>query len=147
MSLNFAINWLCDRLLEQYPELRAATFQNGWTARGMLQARICWGIPKGFSYFWTDVSGPYGAILIRPVNQELIEGSAKDYWNTITDFDLAGDICWVDFAYGPGLYPRMLALCRSTGVPKIGWQHRQRIHIVPFARMPLTKMKHAFHIS
>lgn len=132
------INWLVNRLLEEYPHLKN-------TARDFLTARIIWGIPKGFTYFWTDSFGPYGGIIIRPVNADLILHGLYDYWETFWKFDPGGDVLWVDFAYGPGLYPQFIALCRSTGCAQLGWRHRDRTHIAPMEQMPAHGMKMAFH--
>lgn len=131
------IEWLIDRLIEEYPFLKEK--------RDFLEARITWGIPKGFIYFWGDEMGPYGGIIIRPVNDELLIKGLYDYWNSIWDYDEKGDILWVDFAYGPGLYPAMIALCRSTECAHLGWRHRNRMHIRAITRMPANGMKMAFH--
>lgn len=142
------IKWLIEKLLEEYPNLEKTTIQDhpDWTARDFLRARIVWGIPKGFSYWWGDSLGTYGGIMIRPVTEELIRQGTYDYWGTICDFDLQGDICWVDFAWGPGLYPKMITLCASTGCPRLGWRHRDRMHVRAMERMPHKTMKLAFHI-
>lgn len=141
------IEWLIDRLLEEYPHLLDKTVKNGeMTARDWLRARIVWGIPFGFSYWWGDHLGTYGGIMIRPVTADLILHGMYNYWETIFDFDIAGDICWVDYAYGPGLYSKMIALCQSTGCTQLGWRHRDRMHIRPMERMPHKSMKMAFHI-
>lgn len=144
MILVREIEWLIDRLLEEYPQLNEKTVQK--RSREWLKARIIWGVPKGFTYFWGDERGTYGGIIIRPVNDELIARGTYDYWNTFWDYDPKGDIIWVDYAYGPGLYPQMLALCRSTGCPRLGWRHRDRMHIRPMERMPARSMKMAFHL-
>jgi hypothetical protein len=142
------IEWLVDRLLEEYPHLLEKTVQNHpeMTARDWLKARIQWGIPLGFAYWWGDERGTYGGIIIRPVTEELIVAGMYNYWDTIFNYDLQGPICWIDYAYGPGLYPKMIALCRSTGCPQLGWRHRDRMHIRPMERMPAKAMKMAFHI-
>lgn len=132
------IEYLIDRLTEEYPFLKEK--------RDLLRTRIIWGIPKGFSYFWGDDFGIIGAILIRPVNEELITKGTFDYWDTFWEFDPEGDILWVDYAYGPGLYPEMIHLCQTTGCPKIGWRHRDRMHVRPMNRMPHKTMRLAFHI-
>jgi hypothetical protein len=139
------IEWLIDRLLEEYPHLLEVQ-NHGMTARDWLKVRIQWGIPKGFSYWWGDQMGIYGGIIIRPVNEELILNGMYNYWDTIFDYDLQGSICWVDYAYGPGLYPKMIALCRSTNCSQLGWRHRDRMHIRPMERMPAKAMKMAFHV-
>jgi len=143
LPLASCIDWLCERLIEEYPMLATLTVQKDVL---LLKARILWAIPRGFVYWWTDKFGPYGGILIRPLNQELISRSAQDYWGRICDFDLGGDICWVDYAYGPGLYPKMIDLCRSTGCTRLGWCHRDRIHLAPMERMPRKTMRMAFHV-
>lgn len=137
------IEWLIDRLLDFYPNLEKITIQNRpeWTARDFLRARIIWGIPKGFTYFWTDKYGPFGGLLIRPVNDAMIQASWHDYWGTIWDYDPQGDICWGDFGCGP--YSDFVNIFRSTGCKRLGWQHRNRMHIEPMGR--INKIMHGFH--
>ena len=147
--LTHAIEWLIDRLFEEYPDLpRGSTVKDHpeLSTRDFLRIRIQWGIPKGFSYWWGDELGVYGGILIRPVNDELIRLGIFDYWKHFFDYDAAGDICWVDYAYGPGLYPKMIALCKSTSCNAIGWRHRNRMHIRSMERMPAKGMRLAFHL-
>jgi hypothetical protein len=141
------IDWLIDRLLEEYPFLSQKRVKNHpeLTGREWLELRISWGIPKGFVYFWGDIRGTYGGIMIRPVNDELLVNGSFNYFDTIFDFDPQGEICWVDFAYGPGLYPKMITLCQSTGCAMLGWRHRNRVHLVPFEKIPKTTMMGAFH--
>ena len=145
MSLDCQIDWLVDRLLEEYPGLEKSTAKKALSAREWLRTRICWGIPKGFVYWWGDQRGTYGAILMRPVNQELLLHGTFKYWDTIFEYDPDGDICWVDFAYGPGLYHKMIALCRTTNCARLGWRHRNRVHLAPMERMPSKALRKAFH--
>lgn len=146
--LNDAIEWLADRLLEEYPDLANKTVKNHpeVTPKEWVKLRISWGIPKGFTYFWNDHMGMLGAMMIRPATDDLIVAGSFDYWTHIFDFDCAGDILWVDFAYGPGLYHKMIALCRTSDCERIGWRHRNRIHISPMTRMPSKTMKLSFHL-
>lgn len=130
------IDWLVDRLLEFYPNLEKIT-----SARDFLRARIVWGIPKGFTYFWTDKYGPYGGLLIRPVTLELVQAGIHNYWGTIWDFDPSGDICWGDYGHGP--YSAFVPIFRSTGCKHLGWQHRGRMHIEPMER--IGKIMDGFH--
>jgi hypothetical protein len=148
MLLDTQIDWLVDKLIQEYPWLENKTARNApeVSGRDFLRARICWGIPRGFVYWWSDQLGTFGGILIRPVNDQILERGLYDYWGTILDYDERGDICWVDFAYGPGLYPKMLALCRTTGCTRLGWRHRGRVHLLPIERLPAKGMRLAFHI-
>jgi hypothetical protein len=147
MLLIREIEWLADRLMEEYPHLKNKTVKNHpeLTPRDWLKLRIQWGIPKGFVYFWGDRFGTYGGLMIRPVNDRLIRLGTYDYWGTIWDFEPEGDICWVDYAYGPGLYPKMIAICRSTGLPRFGWRHRNRVHVKLMCEMPTNGMAMSYH--
>jgi hypothetical protein len=141
--LERAISWFTERVLEEYPHLDSMTVKNrpDLSGRDVIRLRICWGIPLGFTYFWADKYGPYGGMIIRPVNDELLARGAQDYWGTFFDYDLSGDICWVDYAYGAGLYPKIYKVCSTTGCARFGWRHRNQTHVNPFASVSGTGMK------
>jgi hypothetical protein len=143
-SLKPAMSWLIEHLLREYPTLEGKTVEN-LPIREWLAKRIAWGIPKGFSYWWTNGDGLCGAIMIRPINQGMIEAIYQRYWETICDYDLGGDICWIDYAYGPGLWTKMLALCRSTSCTRTAWQHRDRLHLYTLDALPSRIRKPKFH--
>jgi hypothetical protein len=115
-------------------------------SRQLLALRVKWGIDLGFTFVWQDRFGPYGALMIRPVNIEILEDSSFDYWEHVWDYDSKGDIVAVDFAYGAGLYPDFIERCRSTNRPWIAWRHRDRTHLVPIAKMPAKNCLHSLGV-
>jgi len=132
------IPWLVTNLLEQYPLLAKLKVRDHpeLSPDKWLALRVKWGLDKGFTRFYGDSRGIYGALLYRPVNTKLLHDSTLDYWTHIWDFDLDGDICGVDHAYGPGLYPQFIKTCIATQKPLIAWRHRNRNHIKFMTDMP-----------
>jgi hypothetical protein len=140
-------SWLVDRLFEFYPNLATLTVNNDpqMTPREWVHGRVFWGIGHGFTIFWGDARGTYGALMMRPLNEHLLTEINYDYWGTICDFDLAGTICGIDFAYGAGLYPEMLEVVKATKCSLLAWRHRDRLHVRPLESMPRRAIAYRVH--
>jgi hypothetical protein len=70
----------------------------------------------------------------------MIERIKDDYFGTITEYDPAGEITMVDYAYGPGHYDALLAVCKATRRDWLAWEHRFGVHIERMDKMPRSRL-------
>ena len=132
------IPWTIDRLIEMYPTLKTlcVTGHPEMSPQTWLSLFVKDRGDRGLYKFVADKYGVYGCLLFRPVNLDIIAHARDDYWGHIEEFDPEGDICAVDFAYGPGLYNLFIRTCKETRKEWIAYEHRGRFHLVKMHDMP-----------
>jgi hypothetical protein len=138
---NARLNWLEQTLLDNCPWIKRlkVTGYPQMTPEEWLKLWISWGYPKEF--FWVlGYPEPFGLLVLRPISADMIKRIKDDYFGTITEYDPAGEITMVDYAYGPGHYDALFAVARATRRPWLAWEHRFGVHIERMDRMPKSRL-------
>jgi len=131
------VDFAIGRLLDYYPNLHELQVIDHpeMSACAWLRYRIQWGLAHEFVWFTGDKYGPTGVLMIRPVTRDMISIGDNNYWRHVWDHDPLGDICFVDFAFGPGLYHEFIRCCKLTRRPWICYRHNERLRLIKMSKM------------
>jgi hypothetical protein len=87
-----------------------------------------WLIAHDFVKVYGPWDDPRGYLIARPVRMEWVFNADINYFDTLFDFDRAGQVVWIDSLWAKGFYPRVLMFLKSTQKPFVAWDHKHKLY-------------------